>query len=338
MNRKNDYIRDYLGVSVWHKAGYTGSRCTVLTGEVFEGDEATSHGKSTREALLEIAPDAKVLSAPFPSASNRREEFLEVVEATGASAMFYSMSTTSFSASNALDAEMPERFFLCVSAGNYASERANSYMRPKSVYGVGAVTVRWSATRNGVPMEDAKLLVSPASYTSHSDLVDFAAPTGLYLASKGGTQFNGTSCSCPVLVGLATLVNDFFIEKTGSPLSHSVMYQFLHDHSEDVYSEGKDKKTGWGIPRLPDPSTIDIAKYVPDYFPEEDLMDYETFCKFMARYEAERSAKPEPAWSMNGGSWTKAQEAGVMDGSRPEDPVKRVELAAVMDRLGLIKR
>lgn len=52
-----------------------------------------------------------------------------------------------------------------------------------------------------------------------------------------------------------------------------------------------------------------------------------------ARYEANL---PEPDWSKQEGHWAAAQASGTMDGTRPEAPVKRCELAAVLGRKGLI--
>ena len=65
-------------------------------------------------------------------------------------------------------------------------------------------------------------------------------------------------------------------------------------------------------------------------------MEYEKFKEYMMRYEAERAAKPEPNWSADEGAWAKAETKGIMDGTRPEDYVKRDELAAVLDRVGLL--
>ena len=36
-------------------------------------------------------------------------------------------------------------------------------------------------------------------------------------------------------------------------------------------------------------------------------------------------------------AWDKATKAGVMDGTRPTEPVTRQELAVILDRLGLVK-
>lgn len=52
-----------------------------------------------------------------------------------------------------------------------------------------------------------------------------------------------------------------------------------------------------------------------------------------ARYEA---SLPEPDWSKAEGHWAAAQASGTMDGTRPEAPVKRCELAAVLGRKGLL--
>lgn len=97
----------------------------------------------------------------------------------------------------------------------------------------------------------------------------------------------------------------------------------------------------WNV-RIPeDDHTVDINT-CPDmdaaglWNYEDDNMTYEKFTEFMKRYEAERAAKPEPAWSVDEGAFAKATSKGVLDGSRPEDYIKRDELAAVIDRVGLL--
>ncbi|MGN1002329.1 MAG: N-acetylmuramoyl-L-alanine amidase [Oscillospiraceae bacterium] len=68
----------------------------------------------------------------------------------------------------------------------------------------------------------------------------------------------------------------------------------------------------------------------------KERMDYAEFERFMERWEQERAAQPEPDWSKAEGAWERAKKAGVLDGSRPEAPVKRDELAAVLGRMGLL--
>lgn len=62
----------------------------------------------------------------------------------------------------------------------------------------------------------------------------------------------------------------------------------------------------------------------------------EQFNAMMDKWLQEQASQPEPVWSQVDGYWVKAKESGVMDGTRPEAPVKRVELAAVLGRLKLL--
>ena len=266
MNSKNDYIREYLGVDKFHAQGYTGKRVHALTGERIEGT-VTEHAKQTRLAFLEIAPDATLSYAPLPTASNTAPEFEKL--RGDACVMFASVSMQGSSGARYADPVIPADTFVCVGAGNDAWSGYNGWMGADSIYGVGAVDIVWSATRNGEPVHGAKLLVHSAQYTSHSDLVDFGTATGLFLDGYAG-RFPGTSCAAPVMAGMAALVNDFFIHKTGRPLPHLSMYRFMKDHAEDIEAKGKDEVTGWGIPRLPDPDSIDIWLYqVPEEKPAE---------------------------------------------------------------------
>lgn len=258
MNGKNDYLRDYLGVTAWHKAGYTGSRGLTASGEDFEHVTGTyAHAKQTLGAFHEIAPDRKVVYLSFTDVDNLVDETAK----QGVDTMFVSLSARSFDTAKQrkLDEDLPERTTVFVSAGNHDSEYSNAYMRPDRVYGVGAVRLMVSKKTDGVPAPGAELWLSPASYSSESTHVDFGGLTDFIVA---GTQtFSGTSCAAPVLCGMAALVNDFFIAKTGKPLTDAAMYRFLKDFSIDVNDDGKDEKTGWGLPILPDPDTINIEAY-----------------------------------------------------------------------------
>lgn len=448
----------------------------TLSGEDFLN--GSPHAKRTLEAFHEVAPDRTVEYKQLAQGDR-----LDEIANSGADSMFVSLSTQNYGYSDAknFDQKIPNNLFLCVAAGNDGTTQYNTFMLPQKIYGVGAVEYAWSASINGEPCDGAKLMILPAGYSGESEYVDFASFTNLYLTSNGDRPFPGTSCACPVLVGLAALVNDFFIDRTGEPLTHSAMYRFLKDCSEDntTYGIGKDDKTGWGIPRLPPPDAVDISKYsnkvkkmdiidtglkwvynpgirtktteylvihhaaaqtcsVEDihrihigngwagigynYFvrkdgsvykgrPEEwknghtygysenslgicfegdfevekmtdaqvnaganlvyDILNrypgiqvvkhsklsatscpgvnfrfdevssgmgtYEMFKQYMSQYEREIALKSEPDWSKKEGTWTKATEKSIVDGTRPEGYVKRDEMVAILGRCGIIK-
>ena len=253
MNERNDYIRRWLGVRAWHEKGYTGSRGLTLSAE----KASTEHGAKTLEAFHEIAPDREVRRQAFYETKSQAGQFCREAEKTGADTMYMSISTTGkITGSEILDENMPEYLSFFAAAGNYGSAAFNALTIPETIYSVGACTLKYSKSLNGKPLPSAQLLLQIADYTSPSEYVDFAGISGLYL--KDGS-FEGTSCSAPVLCGMAAIVNDFFIDKTGKALTSKAMYQFFVDNCFEI--EGEGDFTGFGIPRLPSPDRVDIWKY-----------------------------------------------------------------------------
>ena len=84
----------------------------------------------------------------------------------------------------------------------------------------------------------------------------------------------------------------------------------------------------------------------PDTKKEEDEeMDVEKFLQQLTDAQAyallekalrHAAQQPEPEWSRTEGAWKKASEKGLVNGTAPEGYVKRDELAAVLDRGGLL--
>lgn len=104
-------------------------------------------------------------------------------------------------------------------------------------------------------------------------------------------------------------------------------------------SDGGSQSDGGEVLRKTRSKSLIMAVARPKYEEEkeeEEEMTYEDFVKFMEKYEAERSAKPEPQWSIDEGAWKRATEAGVVNGKAPEQYIKRDEVIAVLGRLGQI--
>lgn len=58
--------------------------------------------------------------------------------------------------------------------------------------------------------------------------------------------------------------------------------------------------------------------------------------QLMQKAELHAKTVPEPEWSKKEGAWAAAIVRGITDGTAPERPVKRCEVVAMLDRLGLL--
>ena len=280
----NRQEREYTGVSKFHAAGYYGERVSAASGEywalsaynpdgnVFDplgiGTEQKGHAVDTAAAFFQVAPKAKLYMLPvnkgvFYSDGSYTSEFFDkaarIIEENSITNLFVSKSASCNTAyfrdlSQWLKGHKDFKYF--VAAGNYAGDKYNQTMEVEEVTGVAA----YSINSDGEAVS--------AGYSSVSDKVDFAAPSSIYLNIEAktpedskGVAKKGTSFSTPWLCGMAVLVDDFFLDKTGKPLSREAMLRFFRDHCTDLNTEGFDPKTGYGAVRLPDPAEIDIAKY-----------------------------------------------------------------------------
>lgn len=98
----------------------------------------------------------------------------------------------------------------------------------------------------------------------------------------------------------------------------------------------------WGVSRIPGiKGDVDTNIAFTDYAEEDEEMSYEKFKEYMAKYEAEKRELPADAYAeqacMKGvasGIFSDGNGDGMID--YPQAYVKRQELAAVMDRKGLL--
>ena len=147
-------------------------------------------------------------------------------------------------------------------AGNDGAGGYSKLLQVEDAIGVGAAEVLRSNKVIGGPR------VYPAGYTSQTEFVDFAAPgnPGINIAAGDPSDhadiLAGTSFAAPWLCGMACLVDDFFLDKTGQALSRAAMMRFFKDHCQDIGEDGKDDRAGFGLVVLPEPGEIDIDRYV----------------------------------------------------------------------------
>lgn len=240
LNRKTF---DRLGITKWHERGYTGKRGLSVTYEYFsfESDKG-GHGLQTAKVFKEVAPDRKLVHV---------SDSTKDVAAT-AQWIFDNNADTGFRSMQSDETGNDEIYAktlpFCSLFNSAGNDNTADYAKAiRDEYWFGVASAGFGA---GV--------FSPASYSSYSEYVDFAAVDNVYIQYSNGiiNPFSGTSCAAPVLAGMASLVNDFFYERKGRPLSHDEMYWFIKAHCLDVSAPGKDIRTGWGVFILPDPATI----------------------------------------------------------------------------------
>lgn len=323
MLEQNRPIHEFTGVARFHAAGYTGSRARAATGEVLvpedwdgpghvetlvqDGKKSTgSHSRMTASVFFEVAPDAILYRASNNVGRNSDgtynfvlyDTLMPEMERLGITQMFTSRSTSAPGGNERARAEQfveeNDWFIPFWSAGNDGDDKANGKLKLAGNVGVAAYSVV-----NGKAV--------PKHYSSESEYVDFAAPTDIKY--RDGSQIRsgtGTSAAAPYLCGMAALVQDFFIDRTGHPLKREALLRFFADHCMDIGDPGQDDKTGAGAVILPDPSEIDMGKYT-DVKQEEvsDVATYHTLGDVPTSYRP---------------TIRKLMEAGVLQGHSDPDP------------------
>ena len=76
------------------------------------------------------------------------------------------------------------------------------------------------------------------------------------------------------------------------------------------------------------------APVEPEPKKEETTLTYEQFKAFLQRYEKENEGRNASAWASD--AWKALTDAGITDGSAPQAPLTREQLAVMLQRLGLI--
>lgn len=306
MNPLNDRLRSFLGIDVWHKLGYTGSRCVV--GNAEDGAKAGKyeHAYQTYSVIKEVAPDCEVLYLPAHGTHNETymsEQIKTMIErgvCVWTSSILYGYYDTRIE-----KAFEPIKDFctMLIAIGNDNTKDFAKLSRASLVYGVGA---------GMLPV--GKNEVWPEDFSSTTEHVDFVS---LDRWDINDVQCVGTSFAAPALAGLCALVNDLFIDKTGKPLTSEMMYLFLKDNAHDMLDAGKDFKTGWGYVTLPSPDQINIGRYT--------MQDKELETKVAAASE----------WARD--SWRRAILAEITDGTNPQGSITREQVVVMLDRLGVIR-
>lgn len=256
---------EFLGINKFRELGYTGSRVKIMSDEKIIKDKYNTeawknvicpkgyrsssgswHGSAVMHILQDICPDATYIAFPMDMkgtgdnyTSNCINYILEnKVHLFTTSSVGGTLSKTKEKAMQ--DCIDNGTTFFCA-AGNDGDNGMLGEAKSDKHIAIGALA------------PNTKL--KKATYSSIGEELDYVS-IGFY-----GT---GTSYTTPTVCAMCGLVQDFFIDKVGRALNRDELIHFINDHLIDVEDEGFDIKTGHGLFILPNPSEIDIKKYVKE--------------------------------------------------------------------------
>lgn len=264
MANNSEKIKEYLGITKWHNAGYTGKGVSILSMEQVKnqrkfpyvtavngfGDDDGGHGSKVMEQMKEIAPDATFYTCSKKgNADNWKPLYLDFIYRNKIALVASSKLSTQNKVSTTVERYMQEcidngtTFF--IAAGNqtilggrgiYAETKSDKYLA------IGACEFE-----NGD--------VWKANYSCEGDELDFMTIVG-YGKESGTSYAENRFCA------MCALVQQFFLEKVGRTLYRSELVAFIMDNVKDLREKGFDKYTGYGLFILPEPESIDVYKYI----------------------------------------------------------------------------
>ncbi len=117
------------------------------------------------------------------------------------------------------------------------------------------------------------------------------------------------------------------------PLEKGVIVSHSEGHKMGIASGHVDPEHLWkylGMGYTMDTFRKAVKKQMGD-----DDMTKEEVIKIIQEYEADKAKKATSDWAKS--SWAKAKSKGILDGTSPKSHATREQIAAILDRLGLLK-
>lgn len=274
---ERDEAFEFLGINKFRELGYTGSRVKIMSDEKilkeyhntdkerwkkvicpkgYKTNSGSWHGSAIMNILIDICPDATYIAFPMDMRGTGDKYESKCIDyILENNVHLFTTSCVGGQCSKTKEKAMQDCIdngttFFCAS-GNKGEDGMIGEAKSEKHIAIGALE----------PNRKLKW----ASYSSIGKELDYV--------SIGFYGF-GTSFTTPTFCAMCGLVQDFFIAKTGRALVRSELIDFINDNLIDVEDEGFDIKTGHGLFILPDPNTINISKYIPEY---SGTVDYSGF-------------------------------------------------------------
>ena len=263
----------WLGIDRWHRSGYTGKgikigvcdadtdiskvrypeKVTTYNTAGYQPDWNVNHGShalATIDVIQQIAPEAEIF---FGSWNQSLDGFIQEctkrkVDIVNVSLRYSGMAPVSWETSQAaVDSGM----LLFTSAGNMGDV-------PSDLRGYPARKGTWVAV--GAALVDAGNKPRRESYSSTGRELEVMGMTNVIVQMPepfGRWTYGGTSAASPALAGMFGLYKQKHRE-----LDKEDVRELFLKHCLDMEEEGHDRRTGWGMFRLPHPETGEHMKEI----------------------------------------------------------------------------
>lgn len=277
----------YLNVEYCHNSGYTGKGIKVaiidtsLNVTAFNQKIADvirdpfnisissldTHGQHVADLINQVAPDAEIYILPTSQTiSPNLQEALPWCIENGINIISMSMAGWAKDEVRNLEKQCYDSgIVLVTSAGNTGKEVTDAAKYPFWV-SVGAVH-----------LVDGKIEMTDYSSTGEElDIISFSRVLVSGLKNNNRLRATGTSYSCPIASGMIALYLEVYKEMFNKFPTARWVKKILQSHTEDLYEDGFDIKTGYGLFILPKIGQIT----------EEYIMTFEDVNENMWSYNA----------------------------------------------------
>lgn len=270
---KNTELFEHLNILSWHDAGYTGSRGVAATQEGWDvsrynyknlvtmGDATllseSAHPINTAKCFFEIAPDRKLIQLPYKFSTTLTPTFFTTMYNTIHTLKVDIMWGAIISPMDGkiLDpylAQISETFNYYMNVCTDNGDCENKMLSSSYIQGIGSYYID-EATGAPTPIGSAAIRKNAITHVPTHLYIPYTNDSD-YHNTANCRRFSGASCAAAILAGMMALVNDFFIDKTGYPLSNAGSRAFIRKYSIPVCH-------GFNLFRLPNPDEIQIEDF-----------------------------------------------------------------------------
>lgn len=291
MYKQNDAIRKLLRVDVWHKAGYTGKNIKIVVLDsnagkprkfqkdylidVFGKSTNSGHGSNVAQVIHEFAPDARIY---YFDITRNKDEVFAWIDAHKHEIDFINVSMAGIAGMTTPDYLRYEQLripMFCASGNDGYTDRISYPARYDFSIAVGATNSKGQHV---------------SGYSNKGPSLDIVSTSNVYIMNDSGDMWapSGTSFADPTAVGTMALYEQWRRENGMPKITPEDVMDYVDNPGSciDMYTPGRDDKSGYGLLVLPEkiPTvTKSPDPVVPPTLPEEKPKEVPTVPKIIKR-------------------------------------------------------